>query len=121
MPDSVANALLVVIRAIEIAGAGVLVVGFVYGTARCLRDCLAEGALSALRAYRQSLGRVILIGLEVLVAATIVKTVTLEPTLQGIGILASMVLVRTLLGWTMVLEMTGRWPWQPKLADREST
>jgi uncharacterized membrane protein len=55
---------------------------------------------------------VILIGLELLVAATIVKTITLEPTLEGMGRLAIMVAIRTILGWTTVLEVSGRWPWE---------
>ena len=70
--------------------------------------------------YRQSLGRVVLIGLEVLVAATIIKTITFEPSLKSMGQLAGMVLIRTVLGWTMVLEMNGRWPWQKPRPDAAS-
>ena len=66
--------------------------------------------------YRQSLGRTVLIGLEVLVAATVIKTITLDPTAQGMGILVAMIAIRTVLGWTMVLEMTGLWPLQNKKA-----
>ena len=53
-----------------------------------------------------------MIGLEILVAATIIKTITVDPTLEGLGFLAFMVAIRTILGWTMALEMNGRWPWQ---------
>ena len=62
--------------------------------------------------YRQALGRSVLVGLEVLVAATIIKTVIVEPSLEGLGLLAGMIVVRTILGWTTVLEISGRWPWQ---------
>lgn len=57
--------------------------------------------------YRAALARVVLIGLEVLVAATIIKTVTLEPTAKSMGILVA---IRTAIGWTSSLEMNGRWP-----------
>jgi uncharacterized membrane protein len=50
--------------------------------------------------------------LEILVAATIIKTITLDPTLENMGLLAMMIAIRTVLGWSMVLEMNGRWPWQ---------
>jgi hypothetical protein len=75
----------------------------------------ASGAISLFAVavnYRQALGRVVLIGLEVIVAATILKTITLEETVESVSFLAIMVAIRTILGWTMVLEMTGRWPWQ---------
>jgi uncharacterized membrane protein len=58
-----------------------------------------------------------LIGLEILVAATIIKTITLEPTVESMSLLALMVVIRTVLGWTMVLEMSGRWPWQRARSD----
>lgn len=67
---------------------------------------------TAIRRYRQSLGRSVLIGLEVLVAATIIKTITVEPSLESLGLLAGMIVIRTILGWTTVLEISGRWPWQ---------
>ncbi len=60
---------------------------------------------------RRALGRVILIGLELLVAATIIKTITVKPTVEGMGLLVFMVAIRTTIGWTTFLEMNGRWPW----------
>jgi len=62
--------------------------------------------------YRQALGQSVLIGLEILVAAIIIKTVIVEPSLEGLGLLAGMIVIRTMLGWTTVLEINGRWPWQ---------
>ena len=57
-----------------------------------------------------------LLGLEVLVAADIVKTIAIELTFASLGLLAGLVLVRTFLSWTLVLEIEGRWPWQRDLA-----
>ena len=62
--------------------------------------------------YKIRIGRSLLLGLEVLVAADIVKTVATELTVNGVGLLAGLVLVRTFLSWTLVLEIEGRWPWQ---------
>lgn len=63
------------------------------------------------------MGRALLIGLEVLVAADIIKTVALELTFESLGVLAILVLIRTFLGWTLTLEVEGRWPWQPTVGQ----
>jgi uncharacterized membrane protein len=86
--------------------------GFVIATGHWFLGTLRQGAVPAVERYRQALGRVVLIGLEILVAATIIKTITLEPTVKSVSFLAIIVVIRTILGWTMVLEMNGRWPWQ---------
>lgn len=62
--------------------------------------------------YKVLLGRSLLLGLEFLVAADVIRTVALEPTLQNIGILGALVVIRTFLSWGLVLEMENRWPWQ---------
>ncbi len=66
--------------------------------------------------YRIQIGRGLMLGLEVLVAADIVKTVALELTFRSLGVLAGLVAIRTFLNWTLVLEIEGRWPWQPERA-----
>ena len=113
MPESVVHVLEAVTRGLEIAGASTLILGFVVATLRALLQTRSPGASEAYTDYRISLGRVVLLGLEVLVAATILKTITVAPTPAGLGILACMIGIRTILGWTTVLEMNGRWPWQP--------
>jgi uncharacterized membrane protein len=112
VPEPVLNVLQLVARWLEITGATALLLGFVVATVRCIVQCVQRDRKLAMGEYRQALGRTVLIGLEVLVAATIIKTVTLEPTFEGISFLAIMVAIRTTLGWTMELEMDGRWPWQ---------
>ena len=64
------------------------------------------------RFFRQSLGRTILLGLEFLVAADIIRTVAVTPNAQGVAVLAGIVLIRTFLSFSLELEITGRWPWQ---------
>ncbi len=123
MPDEVLQSLEMLARALEIVGASALVLGFVIATAQCFLRSLRQGAIPAVNRYRRSLGRVVLIGLEILVAATIIKTIMFESTVEGMSLLAIMVAIRTTLGWTMLLEMDGRWPWQkprPDAARRSS-
>jgi uncharacterized membrane protein len=62
--------------------------------------------------FRQQLGQTILLGLELLVAADIVRTVAAEPTLASVAVLAIIVLIRTFLSFSLDVELTGRWPWQ---------
>jgi hypothetical protein len=62
--------------------------------------------------YKIRIGRSLLLGLEVLVAADIVKTIAHELSFISLGLLAGLVLVRTFLSWTLLLEIDGRWPWQ---------
>jgi uncharacterized membrane protein len=82
---------------------------------------LARGALHRLKRRpwetvfvetRLGLGRVLLLGLEVLIAADIIVTVTLELTLVNVGSLGLLVLIRTFLSWAIEVETEGRWPWQ---------
>jgi len=63
--------------------------------------------------YKLALGRALSLGLEFLVAADVIKTVTTAPTFTNIGVLAAVIVTRTFLSWSLVVEMEGRWPWQP--------
>jgi uncharacterized membrane protein len=67
--------------------------------------------------FPERAGRALSLGPEILVAATIVKTTTVDPSPKALGMLAIMIGIRTMLSWAMVLEMTGRWPWQQAAAD----
>ena len=64
------------------------------------------------RQFRQDLGRGILLGLEFLVAADIIRTVAVAPTIEGVLILGLIVLIRTFLSIGLQVEIEGRWPWQ---------
>jgi uncharacterized membrane protein len=64
--------------------------------------------------FRRQLGRAILLGLEFLVAADIIRTVAVTPTWQSVVVLAGIVLIRTFLSFSLQLEMTGAWPWQQR-------
>lgn len=72
----------------------------------------ATGVADSYQRYRQQLGRAILLGLEFLVAADIIRTVAVTPTLRSVAVLGGIVLIRTFLSFSLELEITGRWPWQ---------
>ncbi len=99
---------------IGLVGVLVIVGGILYGGVSAARD-LAARKLSGDQVYsacRQRMGRGLVLGLEVLVAADIVETVAIQPTLSNIGVLAMIVAVRTFLGWSLEVELEGHWPWQ---------
>ena len=66
------------------------------------------------RRFRQQLGQTILLGLELLVAGDIVRTIAASPSLTSVAILAAIVLIRTFLSFSLEVEITGRWPWQKR-------
>ncbi|WP_455836871.1 DUF1622 domain-containing protein [Pseudarthrobacter siccitolerans] len=110
---------------VDFAGVAVMVIGALISIPLAVRGHqprrLPAGAekLTVYRSYRQLLGRSILLGLELLVAADIIRTVAVTPTFESVGVLAVIVLIRTFLSFSLELEITGRWPWEkePKPAD----
>ena len=102
--------------AIELLAVTVIVVAIVHATTRYLLH-LQQKRESAYEQYKVYLGKALLLGLEFLVAADIVRTVALEPTLLNVGLLAILVVVRTFLSWSLVVEIEGRWPWQAHGAE----
>ena len=94
------------------AGAVLLIlVGFLLATGRYLLHLYA-GAEDAFRDYRRGLGRTLLLGIEILIAGDLVRTVAVRPTLESVLALAVIVLIRTLLSISIQVELDGRWPWQ---------
>lgn len=100
-------------KAVDLAGVTVIVVAIVAATVLYLVALRAGGsAANAYRVYRQRVGRGILLGLELLVAADIIRTVAVAPSFQSVGVLAMIVAIRTFLSFTLEVELEGRWPWQ---------
>ena len=113
-PDYVDDVLRVVIAGIELLGVAVIVVAAVAATVAYARSGLANGTWGPyFQTFRSTLGRGILLGLEFLIAADIIRTVTLTPTLDSLFVLAGIVVVRTFLSLSLQVEIDGRWPWQP--------
>ena len=106
---------------IEVLGAvvivaGVLRVAITRGTVRYLLQLDKPGAFQT---YKQHLGKTLLLGLEFLVAGDVVRTVALEPTLTNVRVLGLLVVIRTFLGWSLAVEIEGRWPWQASLSGKK--
>src|SRR5204863_7603666 len=74
----------------------------------------ARGSGSFFKAFRYRLGRAIILGLELLVAADILRTISTRPTLTDVAVLGGVVLIRTFLSFSLEVELEGRWPWQAK-------
>jgi len=99
--------------ALEFSGAAAIVLFAAYATAHAVVRLVRREEHGALFSeYRHRLAGGILLGLEFLVAADIIRTVAVELTLRSVAVLAIIVGIRTFLSFTIELEMTGRWPWQ---------
>jgi uncharacterized membrane protein len=122
LESAVAASIGLIGTAIEIFGVLVIVIGIVwatYGFAQTLRVARLKDPSSAgngdeqkYETYKFRIGRSLLLGLEVLVAADIVKTIALDLTAESLAVLAGLVLIRTFLSWSLTVEIEGRWPWQ---------
>lgn len=107
--------------AIDVVGVLVIVVAIIVAGIGFARGIAGGDTLdTAFRSLRQSIGRGILLGLELLVAGDIIRTVAIEPTFVSVGVLAVIVLVRTFLSFSLEVELTGHWPWSRHAATDET-
>jgi uncharacterized membrane protein len=97
-------------KVVDAAGVAAIVVGAVIAVALVRRG--GASTEDPYRLFRRRLGRAILLGLELLVAADIIRTVAVAPTFESVGVLAVIVAIRTFLSFSLELELEGRWPWQ---------
>lgn len=102
-------------RFIELLAVIIIVGAVILGTAGYIWSFFSDRDDRSARyiRYKEGLGRSLLLGLEILVAADVIRTVALEQTLDSIISLGLLVFVRTFLSWALVVEIEGRWPWQP--------
>jgi uncharacterized membrane protein len=98
--------------ALDVLGVALIVAGLLISASRYLAAYLGGAAIDAFRRLRQDIGRAILLGLEVLVAADIIRTVAVTPTVESVLILAGIVAIRTVLSISLQVEVDGRFPWQ---------
>src|SRR6476469_4946937 len=82
------------------------------------RALQASGADAAYSGLRRNLGRCILLGLEVLIVADIVRTIIVDPTLESVGVLGVIVVIRIALSFSLEVEIDGLWPWRRWQLDR---
>lgn len=103
-----------------VIGVGIILAGFVASAVKAARLWPREGTNAAYVSIRSTFGKSILLGLEVLVAGDIIRTVALEPTLGNLAVLGLLVAIRTFLAWSLEVEIDGRWPWARAQAERDS-
>ena len=101
-----------VVRVVEGLGAAIMVFGgltaLIGGIPRAVRT---ESRATAYQVMRRNLGRAILLGLEVLIVADIIRTILVEPTVESVLVLGAIVVIRVLLSFSLEVEMDGVWPW----------
>ena len=108
-----------VAKIIELFGIAIIAFG-AFATLAIFVGAVARSAHrdEAVATFRSSLGRAILLGLEFLVAADIINTVAVTPTLLSIAVLAGIVIIRTFLSFSLEVEIEGRWPWDRRKGEQ---
>ena len=100
-------------RGVEAVGVAILVFGGLIALGRAAVEIVQHHDASMVyRRLRSYLGRSILLGLEVLVAADLIRTVTVDPSLENVAVLGLIVLIRTFLSFSLDIEIDGRLPWR---------
>ena len=101
----------------EAVGVLIIVASAIIATVWLARQGPARDWNAAIRQYKADVGRGILLGLEFLVAADIIGTVAITPSFQSLGVLGSIILIRTFLSFSLEIEIEGHWPWRRPQAE----
>ena len=109
--EQVNAAIELIARALELVGVAAIALAFAYALVRGLFH-LGRRLPDAYDRVKKFIGKSLLLGLEFLVAADIIRTVAVTPTAQSVAVLAGIVAIRTFLSFSLQVEMTGSWPWQ---------
>lgn len=117
MPAQLTSAAVWVAAGFEIVGVSVIIGGFVLALVRGVTAGRGPGSPGAYLTVRNIFGRAVLLGLEILVAADLVRTITVAPTLDNLLALGLLVLIRTFLSWSFEVELEGVWPWRKREFD----
>jgi uncharacterized membrane protein len=98
--------------AISLVGVLVIAGGFLLAAGRYVADIRRLDVEKNFGRFKVGLGHALLLGLEILVLADIIETITVKQTFSSLFILAGIVIIRTIVSWTLTLEVEGHWPWQ---------
>ena len=112
------DAMELVVHGFEIGGVAILVIGSLAAVVQALWSYRATGTRQAYESARRNVGRAILLGLEFLIIADIVLTITVDPTLESALALGLIVLVRTFLSFSLEVELDGTLPWRKAAGER---
>ena len=100
-------------HAMSLFAVAVIVVGSALAAGRYAIQFRVSTPVENFKRFKIELGKSLSLGLEILVLADVIETITVTPTYQSLAVLAFLVVVRTAVCWTLTLEIEGRWPWQP--------
>lgn len=117
--DVLANAVRYAAMGFEFFGLLTIVLVSSLATVRFMRQIIVSDWSIVLPSYRANLGRGVLLGLELLIAADILRTVAAPSTFGNLGLLAAIVLIRTFLNISLGLEIEGAWPWRRRELERQ--
>lgn len=105
-----------IIRAVsnlmDALGVAVVSIGMLWGLFLFIKELCTQNSSDAYKSFRFQIVRSLILGLEILVAGDVIRTVAISPTLMSVGVLGAIVLIRCFLSWSLTLEIDGRWPWQ---------
>lgn len=111
IPEQVNAGIEWIARALELVGVAAIALAFGYALLRGLLH-MGQKRVDAYERVKVYIGKALLLGLEFLVAADIIRTVTIEPTRESLLTLGLLIAVRIALGWSIAVEIDGCWPWQ---------
>ena len=100
-----------VVDVVEAVGATILVIGGLGAVLRYGYEVVTGRPIDAFGSLRKTLGRVILLGLEVLIIADIIRTIVVDQSLESVGVLGIIVVIRVVLSFSLEVEIDGMWPW----------
>lgn len=106
-------------KLLELVGVGIIIGGIVLAAFLFVRSGLQDdGWQAAYQSCRSNLGRGILLGLELLVGADIISTITAPLTFESVGLLGGIIVIRTFLSFSLETEIEGCWPWRRRARDK---
>jgi uncharacterized membrane protein len=105
---------------INLFAVAVIVLGFARSLWRYAKHYKELGPEVSFGQFKIGLGRALTLGLEILIVADVIETITAVPSFKSLGVLAFLVLTRTFVSWTLSLEIEGHWPWQASTEEQEN-
>jgi uncharacterized membrane protein len=117
MPEQILTYLDQASHGITLFAVLVIVGGFLLAAGRFMADYRKLGPEPIFRRFKIEMGRSLLLGLELVVVADVIETITVTPTFASLSLLGALIIIRTAVSWTLTLEVEDRWPWQPAAQD----
>ena len=109
------------VRLIEALSVIIITLAILYSTYIFLRRITGrKGTKDPIEEYKERIGKSLLLTLEILVAADVIETVAFSTTFESVALLGMLVIVRILLGWSIIVEMEGTWPWKIQALKAEA-